>query len=63
MLSQKNPVEEPVNTEAVDLVQVFSWQQYDWLHHGFSTRWNGVSTVYNDHTLNSAGQKKTRLPT
>ena len=44
--------------EEIELVQVSSWKQHDWLRHGFSTRSGGVSTVYGGQTLNLGWTKE-----
>jgi purine-nucleoside/S-methyl-5'-thioadenosine phosphorylase / adenosine deaminase len=40
------------------IVQVFSWNSYGWLRHGFSTRQGGVSTAYGGDSLNLAWTKE-----
>ncbi len=45
-------------TEEIDLVQLSSWKQHNWLRHGFSTRQGGISTVYGGHSLNLGWTKE-----
>ena len=45
----------------VEIVQIPSWNRFDWLRHGFSTRVGGVSRVYGGDDLN-LGFTKDDLP-
>jgi YfiH family protein len=40
------------------IVQIFSWNSYAWLKHGFSTRQGGVSTIYGGNSLNLGWTKE-----
>ena len=40
------------------IVQVLSWNAYEWLRHGFSGREGGVSTVYGGNSLNLGWTKE-----
>ena len=42
----------------IDVVRATAWEQYDWLRHGFSTRSNGVSTMYGSGSLNLGWTKE-----
>jgi hypothetical protein len=45
----RRPPSAPTGSEAtqpIDLLRAPGWQSFPWLHHGFSTRAGGVSTIY-----------------
>jgi polyphenol oxidase len=44
--------------EALRIIQIPRWKQYNWLRHGFSTRQGGVSSVYGGDTLNLGWTKE-----
>lgn len=43
-------------SRGVEILQA-DWSQYDWLHHGFSTRSGGVSDIYGEGSLNLSWTK------
>ena len=40
----------PATSQLINLVRAPGWRKYPWLHHGFSTRVGGVSTIYDHRT-------------
>lgn len=42
----------------LQIVQIEPWTRYEWLRHGFSTRFGGVSTAYGGHSLNLGWTKE-----
>jgi polyphenol oxidase len=44
--------------EALQIIRIPGWKQYNWLRHGFSTRQGGVSSVYGGDTLNLGWTKE-----
>jgi YfiH family protein len=44
--------------EALQIIRIPGWKQYNWLRHGFSTRPGGVSSVYGGNTLNLGWTKE-----
>jgi polyphenol oxidase len=42
----------------IEVVRAETWEQYDWLRHGFSTRAGGVSAVYGGSSLNLGWTKE-----
>ena len=46
------------NFEALQIIRIEGWEQYDWLRHGFSTRAGGVSSVYGGSSLNLGWTKE-----
>ncbi|HEX4578064.1 MAG TPA: peptidoglycan editing factor PgeF [Edaphobacter sp.] len=50
---------EEVSTDnGLEVLQVEAWKQHEWLQHGFSTRFGGVSQVYGGTTLNLGWTKE-----
>jgi YfiH family protein len=45
-------------SDGLEIVRVGEWGGYGWLHHGFSTRGDGVSTVYGGDSLNLGWTKE-----
>jgi YfiH family protein len=50
--------EEIGRKNALEILKVEGWKQYEWLLHGFSTRDGGISQVYGGSTLNLGWTKE-----
>jgi len=50
--SVRKLVEMALRPAYLSVVQVPTWDRYDWLRHGFSTRQGGTSEIYGGQTLN-----------